>query len=167
MNPEKIYYAMDEGENSKENRLFPYIIDKNAQIPQDWDKMTRYGNEHARHRTLYLDPVFKPVVTYPYPGPHIHNTIYEAMMTLRLKNAYGETAHQNAEAEALKRVGNNDTPRYFEEYIRLIHNDPKLRLVHMLAAVEFVSSTPYLLMGWMSDNVPEYYLHANETGDGH
>jgi len=160
MSVENPYLAMDKGEAPEADQLFPYITDKNAQIPAEYFHVTLHRNERVRSHTVYLDPAFTVDYSDPHSDlPHVKYTMTEASITLIRKDAYGPGGDQKASATALSIVGNNNSPEYFEEYIRAIHNDPKLRLVHILAAKEQLGAA-FLIFEWLSPDSPIYDLHA-------
>lgn len=162
MNPEIVHSLPDKGTISAKDRLLPYITDKNAPIPREWLNVTLYESEKARYRTLYLDPAYTINCEADYFGqPGVEKAMYDASITLET-GGFGPDVYEIAVARAKELVGNDNTPRYYEELIRAYHGDPPLRLVHILTAVQFPSpSRPFLLIGWMSPNVKEYYFHAD------
>jgi hypothetical protein len=150
----------DKGSIDANNKLFPIITDKFAQIPHEWLDVTLHEGEQARYRTIYLDPAYTINCSADYFGqPGVDHAMYNSSITLE-KYGFGRDVYDNAQARAKEHVRNDDTPRYYEEFIRAYHNDPDLRLIHILVAKQFVSSQPFLLFGWLSPNSPISKLHV-------
>ena len=151
-------YAMDGGVRKSADKEFPYVTDKDAIIPTEYFDVQLHGIDDTRSHSVYLDPAYKVEYDIPYEhGPRIRvNTMYEADITIRSSHGYGEYAHKRACTTAMERVGNDISARYYEEYLREMHNDRGIRLVHLVAQKESASG-PYLLFGYVTPNVPEYY----------
>jgi hypothetical protein len=153
-------FLRDKGSIDANNQLFPFITDKFAQIPHEWLDITLHEDEQARYRTIYLDPAFTINCEADYFGqPGVNHAMYNSSITLE-RYGFGRDVYERALAWAKEHVKNDDTPQYYEEFIRAYHNDPPLRLIHILVAKQFVSSQPFLLFGWISPNSPIYDLHA-------
>jgi hypothetical protein len=161
MNLEDGHFAIDKGGISSEDKLFPYITDKNALIPPEYFNVTLHGFENSRSHTIYLDPAFSIKQLEPnFNEFRLKGPMYEASITLRAPYAYGEGGHQRASAKAREVIGNDRSPRYYEEYIRTIHdNDRGLRLIHILAAESRLGGS-YLIFGWISPESEPNNLHA-------
>ena len=158
MNPENVLSAMDGGVNKSADKEFPYLTDKYATIPPEYFDVELHGNDDIRSHTVYLDPAYEVEYGKPYDyGPRIRvNTMYEAETTIRAPYGYGEFAHLQSSAAAKNKVGNDNSASYYEEYLREMHNDPGIRLVH-LVAIRSPGVGPSLLFGYVTPNVPEYY----------
>ena len=142
---------------------FPYLSDKNALIPVELFDVAPFNFMEiiSRSHTMYLDPAFTLSTTEHYPRqPHVALAMYETPDNLGSIHGYGAYPHKLATEAAIKLVGNNRSPKFYEEYIRAIHNDPPLRLVHILAVREFNSLGSFVSLGWLSPNSPIYNLHA-------
>jgi hypothetical protein len=160
MSAENEHFLPDKGSMSTKDQLFPYITDKDTPIPHEWLNLTLYRDEQARYRTIYLDPAYTLDCEADYFGqPGVSLAAYNGSITLE-KYGFGKDVYDRAKVLAREHVKNDNTPRYYEEFIRAYHSDPPLRLVHILVAKQFVSSQPFLRFGWLSPNSPIYNLHA-------
>ncbi len=65
---------------------------------------------------------------------------------------YGYDKCKEAKEEANNLVGNNDSAKFFEQYLRILTGDADLKLVHILSGVNLTNGYPYLIFGYLKEN---------------
>ena len=67
----------------------------------------------------------------------------------RLLDWHGSEKSREAHDKAKEIVGDADSPRYYEEYLRILLDNPKVELVHLTTGVNRGNGYPYHVYGYL------------------
>jgi hypothetical protein len=143
---------------------FPILTDKDAIIPFAQRCPEYKDDEFARWRTatIYIDP--------DYMTPHykrislVDEATYEYDDKIWSRFEQEDARLALIQASERLKLEREDTPREYEEWLKILYSEPNLKLVHIYVARKKSEQDTYLAFGiihnqelWLSDDLSSNY----------
>jgi len=127
--------------------------DKNVTIPYDLlDPHYSDRRFFDKTHTIFLDTRFETIVTR-YGVQIVEGAHY--VYSDRLWENYGTERCLEAFHQADAVVGNKESARYLEEYLRKLYNQPDLELIHIVAGVNRSDGYSFRVFGYIDPTEPK------------